>query len=136
MSKHSEIQIADNENYNLKFEIHFYTSYTSCLWVSYCFYHTVCVSLFPLLLHMRSILRKLTVDSRVISGVKISLKRLRRGSKEEWPQYIERLNHFLVANGIIDADKKKSAFLAGVGPATYTLARNLVTPDEPGDVLR
>ena len=52
------------------------------------------------------------------------------GSKEEWPQYIERLNHFFVANGIIGADKK-SAFLAGVGPATYALARNLVAPDKP-----
>ena len=51
----------------------------------------------------------------------------------KWPQYIERLNHFFVANGITDADKKKSAFLAGVGPATYALARNLVAPEKPGD---
>ena len=37
MSKHSEIQIADNENYNLKFEIHFYISYTGIvLFLSYC----------------------------------------------------------------------------------------------------
>ena len=28
--------------------------------------------------------------------------------------------------------KKKSAFLAGVGPAIYALARNLVAPDKPG----
>ena len=40
---------------------------------------------------------------------------------------------FFVANGITDADKKKSAFLAGVGPATYALARNLVAPDKPVD---
>ena len=33
------------------------------------------------------------------------------GSKEEWPQCIERLNHFFVANGITDVDKK-FAFLA------------------------
>ena len=55
------------------------------------------------------------------------------GSKEEWPQYMERLNYFFVENGITDADKKKSAFLAGVGPATYALARNLVAPDKPVD---
>ena len=30
-------------------------------------------------------------------------------------------------------DKKKSAFLAGVGPASYALARNLVAPEKPGD---
>ncbi len=41
------------------------------------------------------------------------------GSKEEWPQYIEQVNNFFVANGIDDATKKKSAFLSSVGPATY-----------------
>ncbi len=48
--------------------------------------------------------------------------------EEEWPQYVERLNHFFIANGITEADKKKSAFLAGVGPTTYALARSLVSP--------
>ncbi len=55
------------------------------------------------------------------------------GSKEEWPQYIERVNHFFVANGIDDATKKKSAFLSSIGPATYAIDRNLVSPDKPGD---
>ena len=55
------------------------------------------------------------------------------GSKEEWPQYVERLNHFFVANGITDAGKKKSVILSGIGPATYALARNLVAPEKPGD---
>ncbi len=54
-------------------------------------------------------------------------------SKEEWPQYVERVSHFFAANGIDDADRKKSAFLAGIGPTTYTLVRNLVSPAKPGD---
>ena len=49
------------------------------------------------------------------------------GSKEDWPQYIERVNHFFAAIGIDDAGKK-SAFLSSVGPATYALVRNLVSP--------
>ena len=40
------------------------------------------------------------------------------GSKEDWPQYIERVSHFFAANGIDNAGKKKSAFLSSVGPAT------------------
>lgn len=55
------------------------------------------------------------------------------GTKEEWPQYVERVDHFFAANGITDADKKKSAFLAVIGPATYTLVRNLVSPAKPGE---
>ena len=54
-------------------------------------------------------------------------------AKEEWPQYVERVNHFFIANGIDDASKKRSVLLAGVGPTTYTLLCNLVSPDKPGD---
>ena len=43
------------------------------------------------------------------------------------------MDHFFAANGIDNAHKKKSTFLAVTGPATYTLARNLVSPDKPGD---
>ena len=53
--------------------------------------------------------------------------------KEEWPQYSECVDHFFTANGIDDADRKKSAFLAMIGPVTYALLRNLVSPDKPGD---
>ena len=56
-------------------------------------------------------------------------------SKEEWPQYVERIDHFFAANGIDNANKKKSTFLAVIGPATYGLVRNLVSPKKPGEVL-
>ena len=54
-------------------------------------------------------------------------------SKEEWTQYIERMDHFFAANDITDAGKKKSVFLAVIGPTTYSLLRNLVSPSKPGD---
>ena len=51
-------------------------------------------------------------------------------SKEEWPQYVE---HFFTANDIDSAEKKRAVFLAVVGPATYRLLYNLISPDKPGD---
>ena len=45
---------------------------------------------------------------------------------------MERMDHFFTTNGIDDADKKKSTFLAVIGPATYSLLRNLVSPSKPG----
>ncbi len=53
-------------------------------------------------------------------------------SKGDWPQYIERVDHFFTANGI-DAGKKKSAFLSSVGSATYAMVKNVVSPAKPGD---
>ena len=47
---------------------------------------------------------------------------------EEWPQYVERLEYFFEANGITDAEKKRSVFLSVVGPSPFKLLRNLVSP--------
>ena len=55
------------------------------------------------------------------------------GTKEDWTQYVERVDHFFAANEITDDSKKKSAFLAVIGPTTYTLVRNLVSPAKPGE---
>ena len=33
------------------------------------------------------------------------------GKVEQWPQYVERLEYFFEANGITDAEKKRSVFL-------------------------
>lgn len=54
-----------------------------------------------------------------------------RPSEEEWPNYVERLEGFFDANGITDADKKRSVFIAVVGPRSYNLLRNLVAPEKP-----
>ena len=53
-------------------------------------------------------------------------------TKEDWSQYVERVNHCFDANGITDADKKL-VFLAVIGPTTYTLVKNLVSPAKPGE---
>lgn len=39
--------------------------------------------------------------------------------KEEWSQYVERLDHFFAANVIEDAARKRSVFLSVIGPAPY-----------------
>ena len=55
------------------------------------------------------------------------------GNNEEWPQYVERLEHFFEANSITDADKKRAVFLSVVGPVTYKLLRNLLAPAKVGE---
>ena len=49
-------------------------------------------------------------------------------AKEEWPQYVERLEHFFEANKIEDEGKKRSILLRVVGPTVFKLIRNLVSP--------
>ena len=51
--------------------------------------------------------------------------------KEEWSQYTERLDHFFEANSITMSDKKRAVFLSVVGPATYKILRNLISPVKP-----
>ena len=55
-------------------------------------------------------------------------------SRESWPQYAERLTHFLVANGITTAAKKTSVFLAVIGPDTFKLLESLLSPENPEDM--
>ena len=52
---------------------------------------------------------------------------------ESWEQYAERLGHFLDANSIQDATKKRSVFLSVIGLTTYKLLASLIAPDKPGD---
>ena len=53
--------------------------------------------------------------------------------REEWPQYAERLDHFLAANSITEEDKKRSILLTVIGPETYKLLRSLSHPAKPGE---
>ncbi len=55
---------------------------------------------------------------------------------EEWPQYIERLEHFFEANEIVgegNATKRRATLLAVIGPAPYKLLRSLLSPARPND---
>ena len=54
-------------------------------------------------------------------------------SKEEWSQYVERPIKFFLANGIDEAEKKRAVVLSVIGPATFKLLRNLLTPEKPGE---
>ena len=54
-------------------------------------------------------------------------------SSEEWPQYIERLEFFLIANKVTDNNLKRATFLLVIGPRIFKLLRNLITPNKPGD---
>ena len=55
---------------------------------------------------------------------------------EEWPQYVERLEYFFKANGIVgrdNAEKRRSTFLTVIGPAPYKLLRSLLAPTRPDE---
>ena len=56
-----------------------------------------------------------------------------REGKEEWLQYIERLEHYFVANDVTTAARKQAVLLTVIGPDAYKLLRNLVAPAKPGD---
>ena len=51
---------------------------------------------------------------------------------EEWPQYVERLEQFFVANDITGEDnavKRRATFLTVVGRSAYNLLRSLIVPE-------
>ena len=47
-------------------------------------------------------------------------------SKETWATYVERLNHYFIANDVADEGKKRSILLSACGSSTYKLIRSLV----------
>ena len=53
------------------------------------------------------------------------------GSQEIWMTYVERLQQYLAANKIEDADQRRAVLLSVCGPATYRLIRSLVSPKKP-----
>ena len=55
------------------------------------------------------------------------------GTRDDWLQYVERMEHFFAANGIDDANKKRAVLLTVVGAATYKTLRNIVSPEKPGE---
>ena len=50
--------------------------------------------------------------------------------KEDWSTYVERLNHYFVANGVEDAAKKRAILLTACGASTYKLIRSLLPTAE------
>lgn len=54
------------------------------------------------------------------------------GTREQWATYIERFEHYVLANEIRDA-KKLPVLFSVMGPKTYGLLRTLVAPSKPGE---
>ena len=52
---------------------------------------------------------------------------------DDWTSYEERLGHFFAANGITDAEKKRSVLLSVIGASAYKVLRSLVSPAKPGE---
>ena len=50
---------------------------------------------------------------------------------ETFPVYLERLEFYFTAKGIVEDGKKKATLLSEIGSDTYQLVRNLCTPDLP-----
>ncbi|KAJ8351939.1 hypothetical protein SKAU_G00234150 [Synaphobranchus kaupii] len=55
-------------------------------------------------------------------------------SDGDWIEYVERLEHFFLANDIADEAKKRSILLSVCGARTYKLIRNLAMPQKPGEI--
>ena len=51
---------------------------------------------------------------------------------EDWTSYVERVEHYCVANGIKE-DRAVAVLLSVMGAKTYNLLRSLIVPDKPGE---
>ncbi|XP_032443207.1 uncharacterized protein LOC116735412 [Xiphophorus hellerii] len=51
--------------------------------------------------------------------------------EQTWEEYCEILDQFFEANDVDDSAKQRAILISVVGPATYKLMRNLVSPDKP-----
>ncbi len=51
--------------------------------------------------------------------------------KEDWTEYSERFQQFLIVNNIEEAPRKRALFFISRGRNTYRILRNLITPKKP-----
>ena len=47
-------------------------------------------------------------------------------SQEDWTSYTDRMQHYFVANDVVDGGKQRSILLSACGPTAYKIIRNLV----------
>ena len=55
---------------------------------------------------------------------------------EEWPEYTERLGQYFEANDLLGdakAAKRRATLISMMGPSTYRLAKNLLSPAKPSE---
>ena len=53
---------------------------------------------------------------------------------DDWVQYIERMEHYFLANEITDVSKQRSILISSMGQKAYKILRNIVAPEKPTDV--
>ena len=53
---------------------------------------------------------------------------------DDWVQYIERMEHYFLANEITDASKQRSILISSMGQKACKILRNIVAPEKPTDV--
>ena len=49
----------------------------------------------------------------------------------QWSSYAERMEEYLLANGVTEERKKVAILLSTIGSQTYDLLKDLYTPDKP-----
>ena len=54
--------------------------------------------------------------------------------EEEWSLYLERLEHFFLANNVSKKGQTQAIFLSTIGPNTYKLLSTLVVPRKPAEL--
>ena len=62
------------------------------------------------------------------------LEEFNTANGDDWVQYIERMEHYFVANDITDSTKQRSVLISSMGAKAYKVLRNLVAPNKPTDV--
>ena len=53
---------------------------------------------------------------------------------DDWVQYIERMEHYFLANKITDVLKQHSILISSMGQKAYKIFRNIIDPDKPTNV--
>ena len=54
--------------------------------------------------------------------------------EEEWSLYLEKLEHFFLANSVSEKGQRQAIFLSTIGPKTYKLLTTLVAPRKPAEL--
>ena len=62
------------------------------------------------------------------------LEELDTANSDDWVQYIEHMEHYFLANEIIDASKQHSILISSLRQEAYKILRNIVAPNKPIDV--
>ena len=84
-----------------------------------------------ILIYLYNKLQVITVAKRMAG--QIGITHPFEEKKEEWTQYVKRLEHLFTENGHTNAGKQKSILLTAIGPTAYKCLSSLISPDKSGD---